>query len=123
MKITPVALNALPANPDARSGTPPNAVKLGPCDNIWIKARVTANTKTFQPFFWDAVDGHANGGVWLPVGGDAAANSGAGVVTCDASVAGGGSHGRYDWGGPGVWIAVVHTGTGTLDYCDVSEAR
>ncbi len=90
---------------------PPGAVRLGPTNGIELLLKVSAGTVTLVPYFWSA-------GSWFPIGDAVFApkNITATFATVPAASA------RFARSAEGLYWALLSTGGGTVDTCEISEA-
>lgn len=112
MRIAPqVSLTGLTPD-DLKSSSPPGSVLLVGTNALQLTVAVTAGAVTCSPRFWD-------GASWCPLQGDDALDS-FNVVADSAGVAVGCLTEKR--AAEPRWWAVLRTGAGTLNYCDIAEA-
>lgn len=92
------------AGPDGEGGDgkAPFVVEVESGDGIDVEVQLSAGSASYRPYYWKPITGHAESGVWIPIGGDAASSGtgGAGPTSASASYFGGAANGRYQ-GRPG----------------------
>ena len=90
---------------------PPGAVRLGPTNGFEVQLKVSAGTATLTPYYWLA-------GSWWPIGDATYApkNITATFATVPAASA------RFARAAEGLYWALLSTGGGTVDTCEISEA-
>lgn len=112
MRITPLA--SLPGGgPDAVAvTTPPGVLQIGSTNALEITLSVSAGALTVTPYFW-------RDGVWQPLRGDSVLTPES-ISANFATVPVG--HERFRRPSEPIWLALLKSGAGTLDFCDVAEA-
>lgn len=90
---------------------PPGAVRLGPTNGIEILLKVSAGTVTATPYFWSA-------GSWFPIGDAVFAPKN--ITATFGGVAAASE--RFARSAEGLYWALLSTGGGTVDTCEISEA-
>lgn len=90
---------------------PPGAVRLGPTNGIELLLKVSAGTVTLVPHFWSA-------GSWWPVG-DASYAPKSITATFGGVAA---ASARFIRSVEGLYWAVLASGGGTVETCEISEA-
>ena len=111
MNIAPQ--NSLPTDgpQSLLSSSPPGAVQLGATNGIEVLLKVSAGSVTVAPYFWAA-------GAWWPIG-DATftpKNLTATFATVPAASA------RFIRATESRYWALLSTGGGTVEICDIAEA-
>lgn len=118
--LSPAAINAAGAGAhvaltDGMGGTAPLAVFLASgYEGIDVEASTSAGTCRLRAWFWENLPTtvNANGGQWVPLGGDAVAGSSG--VSLDSTVLGGRADGRYtSRTGPKWWLLVREANAGS----------
>lgn len=120
---SPETIGASASNlPDGDQDHAPYVLLMESLDGIDVEVKLSAGAATYRPYYWVPVKGIANGGSWIPVGGDAA--SGSGPVSAAAATHGGGANGRYQHrGGKKWWILVRESSAGETVTWAKLEAR
>lgn len=90
---------------------PPGAVRLGPTNGFEVQLKVSAGTVILVPYYWLA-------GSWWPIGDATYApkNITATFATVPAASA------RFIRATEGLYWALLSTGGGTVETCNISEA-
>lgn len=90
---------------------PPGAVRLGPTNGIELLLKVSAGTVTATPYFWSA-------GSWFPIGDAVFAPKN--ITATFGGVAA--ASARFIRSVEGLFWAVLASGGGTVETCEISEA-
>lgn len=90
---------------------PPGAVRLGPTNGFEVQLKVSAGTATLTPYYWLA-------GSWWPIGDATYAPKN--VTATFGGVAA--ASARFVRAAEGLYWALLSTGGGTVDICEISEA-
>lgn len=111
MNIAPQATLPSDGPQTLLSLSPPGAVQLRPTNGIELLLKVSVGTVTLTPYFWTA-------GAWWPIGDATFApkNITATFATVPAASA------RFARAAEGRYWALLATGGGTVEICDISEA-
>ncbi len=111
MNIAPQ--NSLPSDgpQSLLSLSPPGAVQLSPTNGIELLLKVSAGTLTCAPYFWAT-------GSWWPIG-DATFAPKAATATFATVPA---ASARFIRATEGRYWALLATGGGTVETCDIAEA-
>jgi len=119
-KLTPIAIGSVPtgagSDPKTYGAANPGRVLLphvaGGADGADVRFRVQNAAVALRPWFWTVEESESAGGVWQPLGFDAAPGVGPDPSTADPAQANGTAHGRFqdsDSGGR-AWILVAESG-------------